>query len=71
MDAAALFRNCALVQAFPVAAGVALSTIRDGRVNLTYARYGAFFAWFVFMAFALSGRNAAAGAADGRPVIVR
>jgi len=71
MDAAALFRNSALVQAFPVVAGVVLSTIRDGRVNLTYARYGAFFAWFVFMAFALSGRRAAAGAADGRPLIVR
>jgi len=71
MDAAALFRNCAIVQAFPVAAGVMLSTIRDGRVNLTYARYGAFFAWFVFMAFALSARRAGTGAADGRPMIVR
>jgi hypothetical protein len=61
MDAAALFRNCAIVQAFPVAAGVVLSTIRDGRVNLTYARYGAFFAWLVFMAFALSARRAGTG----------
>jgi hypothetical protein len=71
MDAAALFRNCALVQGFPVVAGVVLSTIRDGRVNLTYARYGAFFAWFVFMAFVLSGRRAAARATDERPAIVR
>ena len=67
MDAAALFRNCALVQAFPVAAGVVLSTIRDGRVNLTYARYGAFFAWFVFMAFALSGRRAPPAQLTGDP----
>jgi hypothetical protein len=69
LDAAALFRNCAIVQAFPIAAGA--KTIRDGRVNLTYARYGAFVAWFVFMAFALSARRAGAVAADGRPMIVR
>jgi hypothetical protein len=56
-----------LVQAFLVAARRPL----DGRVNLTYARYGAFFAWFVFMAFALSGRRVAASAADERPAIVR
>ena len=67
MDAAALFRNCALVQAFPVVAGVVLSTIRDGRVNLTYARYGAFFAWFVFMAFVLSARRAAPAPLTGDP----
>jgi len=70
-DAVAVFRNCALVQAFPVAAGVALAAIRDGSVNLTSARYGAFFAWFVSMACALSRRHAALGAADGRPAIVR
>jgi hypothetical protein len=46
MDAAALFRNCALVQAFPVMAGVVLSTLQDGQLNLGYARYGPFFAWF-------------------------
>ena len=39
--------------------------------NLTYARYGAFFAWFVFMTFALSARGADASAAHGRPAIVR
>ena len=70
-DDASLFRGCAFVQAFPVVVGVVLSTIRDGRVNLTYARYGAFFAWFVFMAFVLSGRRAAARATDERPAIVR
>ena len=56
IDAATVFGNCALVQAFPVVAGVLLTTIRDGRVNLTYARYGTFFAWFAFMAWALSRR---------------
>jgi hypothetical protein len=56
IDAATVFGNCALVQAFPVAAGVLLSTIRDRHVNLTYARYGTFFAWFVFMACAVSRR---------------
>ncbi len=50
MDAAALFRNCALVQAFPVVTGVVLSTLQEGHLNLWYARYGSFFAWFVLMA---------------------
>jgi hypothetical protein len=70
-DDAALFRNCAVVQAFPVVLGVLLSTILDGRINLTYARYGAFFAWFVFLSFALSGRPTQAAGAHGRPAIVR
>jgi hypothetical protein len=52
MNAAILFRNCALVQAFPVVAGVALASIRDGQLNLSYARYGSFFAWFALMALA-------------------
>lgn len=50
MDAAALFRNCALVQAFPVVTGVVLSTLQEGHLNLWYARYGSFFAWFALMA---------------------
>src|SRR5712691_875884 len=50
MDAATLFRNCALVQAFPVVTGVVLSTVQQGRLDLTYAPYGTFFAWFVLMA---------------------
>jgi hypothetical protein len=54
MSAAALFRNCALVQAVPVVAGVVLSSIHDGQLNLWYARYGPFFAWFVFMALVLN-----------------
>jgi len=52
MDAAALFRNCALVQAFPVVAGVVLATVQDRQVNLWHARYGPFFAWFALMALA-------------------
>jgi hypothetical protein len=71
MEGAALFRHSALVQAFPVVAGVVLSTIRDGRVNLTYARYGTFFAWFVVMAYAVSGRRAEAAAAHEPEAIVR
>jgi hypothetical protein len=53
MDAAALFRNCALVQAFPVVAGVVLATVQDRQLNLSYARYGPFFAWFALMALAI------------------
>jgi hypothetical protein len=51
-NAAALFRNCALVQAVPVVAGVVLISIQDRQLNLWYARYGPFFAWFVLMALA-------------------
>jgi hypothetical protein len=50
MDAAVLFRNCALVQAVPVVAGVVLITVWEGQLNLWYARYGPFFAWFALMA---------------------
>jgi hypothetical protein len=50
MDGAALFRRAALLQLFPIAAGLLLSSIRDREINLAYARYGAFFAWFAFLA---------------------
>jgi hypothetical protein len=50
MNAAALFRNCALVQVVPVVAGVVFISIQDRQLNLWYARYGSFFAWFVLMA---------------------
>jgi hypothetical protein len=50
MDTAVLFRNCALVQAVPVVAGVVLITVWEGQLNLWYARYGPFFAWFALMA---------------------
>jgi hypothetical protein len=57
MDAAALFRNSALVQAFPVVAGVVLLTVQEGQLNLRYARYGSFFAWFTMMAYALDSSH--------------
>ena len=50
MDRAGLFRNCALVQALPVVAGVLLTGW--GRAALAYAVYGTFAAWFVFIASA-------------------
>ena len=50
MDGVALFRRAALLQLFPIAAGLLLSSIRDREINLAYARYGAFFAWFAFLA---------------------
>jgi hypothetical protein len=50
MDTAALFRNCAVVQAFPVAAGVVLSSVLTEQFDPLYTRYGPFFAWFVLMA---------------------
>ena len=52
MDRVALFRNCALVQAFPVVTGVVLSTVQRGRLDLAYAPYGTFFSWFALMAWA-------------------
>jgi hypothetical protein len=56
MDASALFRNCALVQAFPVVAGVALTIVEDRHFDLSYARYGPFFAWFALMALVIHQR---------------
>jgi hypothetical protein len=52
MDAAALFISCAVVQAVPVAFGVALSTWHRQIPDLAYAAYGTFAAWFIFMAAA-------------------
>jgi hypothetical protein len=68
MDAPALFRNCALVQALPVVAGVVLSTVQDRQLNLWYARYGPFFSWFALIALAaaLSNSRAACRASDTR-----
>jgi hypothetical protein len=53
MDGWALFRNCTLVQAFPVVAGVVLTSVRDRQINLLYTRYGSFFVWFALMALAI------------------
>jgi hypothetical protein len=50
MDTAALFRNCAWVQAFPIVTGTVLSSVQEGQIDLRYPRYGAFFAWFTLMA---------------------
>jgi len=52
MDRIALFRNCALIQAWPVAAGIGATTLAGRSIDLEYVRYGAFFAWFVLMAVA-------------------
>jgi len=62
MDRTRLFRNCALVQALPVLAGVLLS--RWGRPALAYATYSTFAAWFVFIAAA--HRFADTGSSPGR-----
>jgi hypothetical protein len=51
MDRVALFRNCALVQAFPVVTGMVMNTVQQQRLDLTYAPYGTFFAWFALMAW--------------------
>ena len=66
MDRAGLFRNCMLVQAYPVIAGVVLASVRDRHVNLWYARYGAFFAWFGLMAWAMTAHTLTFSAAAGR-----
>ena len=54
MDAPRLFWNAALVQAFPVLAGVVLSSIQTRRLDVAYSAYGTFFAWFVLLSVALS-----------------
>ena len=62
MDAAGLFRNCALVQALPVVAGLVITSVQDRGLNLWYARYGTFFAWFTLMGLALTrGRSPSEG----------
>ena len=45
------------LHAFGIALGKQphLMSVRDGAINLTYARYGAFFAWFTFLALATRG----------------
>ena len=50
MDTATLFRNCALVQAIPIVAGVVLFTSWEGQLTLGYARYAPFFTWFALLA---------------------
>jgi len=66
MDRASLFRNCMIVQAFPVIAGVVLVSVRDRQMNLSYARYGAFFAWFALMALVTERSNTPSAVQRGR-----
>jgi hypothetical protein len=61
MDTAALFRNSAIVQAVPVAAGVVLGTVATGDLALAYATYGTFVLWFVLMALAARSKGPAQG----------
>jgi hypothetical protein len=51
---AMLFGNCAIVQAVPVVIGTALSTWQRRQLDLAYAAYATFAAWFVIMAIALT-----------------
>ena len=50
-DCVVLFRNCAMVQAFPILCVIALSTIQTGSFNLVWAGYGVFFLFFGTLAF--------------------
>ena len=50
-DCVVLFRNCAVVEAFPVLCVIALSTIQTGSFNLAWAGYGLFFLFFGTLAF--------------------
>lgn len=50
VDLAGLFRNSAVVLAFPVVAGFLLSSLAAGRLSLEYAPYGLFFSWFALLA---------------------
>jgi hypothetical protein len=66
MDRTALFRRAALVQAFPVVGSVVLMSVRYREINLAYARYGAFFAWFTFFAVAARGQITARPVSQAR-----
>jgi hypothetical protein len=46
-----LFRNCAIVLAFPVLCGVVLSTIESGRIDFSFALFGAFFLFYGALSF--------------------
>jgi hypothetical protein len=46
-----LFRNCAIVLAFPVLCGIILSTIGLGRIDFSFALFGAFFLFFGALSF--------------------
>jgi hypothetical protein len=46
-----LFRNCALVLAFPVLSGIVLSGIKSGRTDFSFAFYGVFFLFYGAVSF--------------------
>jgi len=45
-DCGVLFRNCAIVQAFPILSVIALSAVQTGTLDLIWAGYGLFFLFF-------------------------
>ncbi len=47
----ALLRNCAAVLAFPILCGIVLSTIKLGKVELSFSAFGTFFLFFGVVAF--------------------
>jgi hypothetical protein len=47
----ALFRDCAIVLAFPVLCGIVLRSIKIGGAGLSFAAYGTFFLFFGAVAF--------------------
>ena len=50
-DCVVLFRNCAVVQAFPVLCVIVLSSVQAGRLNLVLAGYGVFATFFGLAAY--------------------
>jgi hypothetical protein len=66
MDTTALFRNCAIVQAWPVAMGLLLTSWQTGRLDWRYTSYATFFAWFVLMAIAARAEPARGAASPHR-----
>lgn len=54
MTTAALFQNCALVQAFVPVAGTVLSLVQSDAPDLEYAAYTTFAMWFSLMAYAIA-----------------
>ena len=49
-----LLRRCAIVLAFPAAAGTILASLQQGAISFDYLSYGLFASWFVFLADPLS-----------------
>lgn len=66
MDRASLFGSAAVLQAFPILSGILLATVQARSVDLTYARYGAFFAWFAFLAITVRVVSDRSGAEELR-----